>query len=103
MSSIIYLSLQIILPFVKSYGDNSNVTLSPGKILIKFIRNLPLMWASELSNTGVVLQSGTNMEYTLEWEWPYDSGNDALDTAIGSAEDLSHIITINLYLEQIKE
>ena len=29
-----YLSLQIILPFVKSYGDNSMVTLSPGKILI---------------------------------------------------------------------
>ena len=58
--------------------------------------------ASELSNAGVVLPSGTNMEYTLEWEWPYDSGNDALDTAIGSDENLSHIITINLYLEQIK-
>lgn len=58
--------------------------------------------ASELTNTGVVLPSGTNMEYTLEWEWPFESGNDALDTAIGSADNLSHIITINLYLEQIK-
>lgn len=29
-----YLSLQIILPFDKSYGDNSIVTLSPGNILI---------------------------------------------------------------------
>ena len=27
-----YLSLQIILPFVRSYGDNSRVTLSPGRI-----------------------------------------------------------------------
>lgn len=31
---IFYLSLHIILPLVRSYGDNSNVTLSPGRILI---------------------------------------------------------------------
>ena len=29
-----YFSLHLILPFVRSYGDNSSVTLSPGKILI---------------------------------------------------------------------
>ena len=29
-----YFSLHLILPFERSYGDNSNVTLSPGKILI---------------------------------------------------------------------
>ena len=33
---IFYLSLQMILPFVRSYGDISIVTLSPGKILMKF-------------------------------------------------------------------
>ena len=32
-----YLSLQIILPLDKSYGESSIVTLSPGKIRIKFI------------------------------------------------------------------
>ena len=37
---------QIILPFVKSYGESSIVTLSPGKILIKFIRNFPLICPS---------------------------------------------------------
>ena len=42
---LFYLSLQMILPFVKSYGDNSIVTLSPGRILIKFILNLPLIVA----------------------------------------------------------
>lgn len=31
---IFYLSLQIILPFERSYGDNSSVTLSPGIILM---------------------------------------------------------------------
>ena len=29
-----YLSLHMILPFVRSYGDISRVTLSPGSILI---------------------------------------------------------------------
>ena len=29
-----YLALQVILPLVKSYGDNSTFTLSPGRILI---------------------------------------------------------------------
>ena len=43
---LIYLSLQIILPFERSYGDNSSVTLSPGKILIKFILSFPLICAS---------------------------------------------------------
>ena len=32
----LYLSLQMIRPLEKSYGDNSSVTLSPGRILIKF-------------------------------------------------------------------
>ena len=34
-------SSQVILPLVRSYGDISTVTLSPGKMRIKFIRNLP--------------------------------------------------------------
>ena len=41
-----YLSLQIMRPFVRSYGDNSSVTLSPGTIFIKFMRSLPLICAS---------------------------------------------------------
>src|SRR5699024_7103941 len=40
-----YLSLQIILPLDRSYGESSSVTLSPGRIRIKFIRSLPLICA----------------------------------------------------------
>ena len=40
-----YLSLQIILPLDRSYGESSIVTLSPGRIRIKFIRSLPLICA----------------------------------------------------------
>lgn len=58
--------------------------------------------ANELSNSDVVLPADSNMEYTLEWEWPYESGDDGLDTAIGTSDNLSHIISINLYLEQMK-
>lgn len=46
--SQIYLSLQMIRPFDRSYGDNSSVTLSPGRIRIKFCLSLPLIWASTL-------------------------------------------------------
>ena len=33
-TSVVYLSRQMILPFERSYGDISIVTLSPGRILI---------------------------------------------------------------------
>ena len=40
-----YFIRYVILPRVRSYGDNSTVTLSPGSILIKCILILPEMWA----------------------------------------------------------
>ena len=43
-----YFALQVILPLVRSYGDNSMVTLSPGSILIKFILSFPEIWAKTL-------------------------------------------------------
>jgi hypothetical protein len=44
-TSSLYLLLHVILPLVRSYGDICTVTLSPGRILIKFIRSLPEMCA----------------------------------------------------------
>ena len=38
----IYFALHVILPFVRSYGEISTVTLSPGNILIKCILSLPV-------------------------------------------------------------
>ena len=40
-----YFERHIIRPFVRSYGDISIVTLSPGSIRILFILSFPLMWA----------------------------------------------------------
>ena len=42
----LYLNRYVILPRVRSYGDSSTRTLSPGRIRIKFIRILPEAWAS---------------------------------------------------------
>ncbi len=43
-----YLYRYMIRPLVKSYGDSSIVTLSPGKIFIKCILILPEIWAKTL-------------------------------------------------------
>ena len=40
-----YFLRYVILPRVRSYGDNSTVTLSPGSILMKCILIFPEMWA----------------------------------------------------------
>lgn len=39
--SEIYFALHVILPLVRSYTVTSTVTLSPGRILMKFILSLP--------------------------------------------------------------
>src|SRR5207344_2095897 len=51
-------------PRVRSYGDSSTRTRSPGRIRMKFIRSLPLMWAStrwpfSSSTANIVLGSGS--------------------------------------------
>lgn len=40
-----HLYRNVIRPFVRSYGDNSHLTRSPTRILIKFFRILPEIWA----------------------------------------------------------
>lgn len=45
-----------------------------------------------------VIASGNVMPYTLQWEWPYESGDDAYDTMLGNLaveEDISLTIVIN--------
>lgn len=44
---------------------------------------------------SVTLDAGRYIYYTLDWMWPYESGNDALDTIIGNmAEDEELTFTI---------
>src|SRR3989304_915887 len=40
-----YFRRYVMRPRVRSYGDSSTRTRSPGRIRMKFIRSLPLMWA----------------------------------------------------------
>ena len=59
-----YFRRYVIRPRVKSYGDSSTRTRSPGRIRMKFIRSLPLMWAKTLwpfsnSTANIVLGSGS--------------------------------------------
>ena len=71
-SSVVYLSLQTILPLLRSYGDISKVTLSPGRILMKFIRSFPLICASTM--------------------WPFSSST--LNIALGSFSTTTPSISI---------
>src|SRR5580765_6773378 len=48
MGRLLYLYRYTIRPRLRSYGESSTVTLSPGRILMKCIRILPEMWASTL-------------------------------------------------------
>src|SRR5262245_34893471 len=59
-----YLNRYVIRPRVRSYGDSSTLTLSPGRIRMKFIRILPDTWASTLwplssSTRNIALGSGS--------------------------------------------
>src|SRR4030042_1001298 len=58
-----HFDLKVILPRLKSYGESSNFTLSPGSIRIKCMRILPETWAST--------------------RWPFS--NSTLNIALGSA------------------
>src|ERR1035437_8062896 len=59
-----YFSRYVIRPRVRSYGDNSTRTRSPGRIRMKFIRSFPLIWARtrwpfSSSTANIVFGSGS--------------------------------------------
>src|SRR6202142_1157145 len=59
-----YFSRYVIRPRGRAYGDNSTRTRSPGRIRMKFIRSLPLMWARtrwpfSSSTANIVFGSGS--------------------------------------------
>lgn len=57
--------------------------------------------AGELASEEVILEPGISQEYLLEWQWAYDGGDDAYDTAIGMASNLSHLVVVKIRIEQI--
>src|SRR5690242_4538215 len=59
-----YFSRYVMRPRVRSYGDSSTRTRSPGRIRMKFIRSLPLMcartrWPFSSSTANIVFGSGS--------------------------------------------
>lgn len=40
----------------------------------------------QLKHTGILLKAEA-VEYVFEWMWPYESGNDTLDTSLGDQEN----------------
>ena len=40
----------------------------------------------QLKHTGILLKAEA-VEYVFEWMWPYENGNDALDTSLGDQEN----------------
>lgn len=58
-------------------------------------------WAQASALNGVAadgtIGAGRTAEYTIYWQWPYEQGDDALDTGMGDAsvdQDLSYTVTI---------
>src|SRR5436190_332062 len=59
-----YLRRYVIRPLVRSYGESSTRTRSPGRMRMKFIRSLPLIcastrWPFSSSTANIVLGSGS--------------------------------------------
>lgn len=58
--------------------------------------------AGQLGDVLVSLAAGEGVGYRLQWRWPYESGNDALDTAIGTNGNPEHKIKVTIYAEQME-
>lgn len=56
---------------------------------------------AQLEGVAVTLDSGKTVSYTLEWRWPYESGSDVRDTAIGMHATKEHVINVTIQAEQI--
>ena len=57
--------------------------------------------SSELSFKHLYIQSVSTQEFTLEWYWPFDSGNDTLDTYFGT-DNGEYSIVISLKAEFVE-
>lgn len=61
-------------------------------------------WQTISEGETLTLRSGSisskAIMFRLEWEWPYDSGNDRNDTAIGTGEDRNYLVTMQVHAEE---
>lgn len=57
--------------------------------------------AGQLSAAAVTLPAGEEKEYLLEWQWLFEGGDDSLDTAIGSGQNLEYEVIVTIHIEQL--
>ena len=57
--------------------------------------------ASELVSALKVLEMDAVDSYTLDWEWPYESGRDSLDTEIGENMSSEYALEIKIKFEEL--
>lgn len=57
--------------------------------------------ASELVSAMKQLSMDSVDSYTLDWEWPYESGRDALDTEIGENMTSEYVLGIKINFEEV--
>ena len=57
--------------------------------------------ASELISEMKELSIDAVDAYTLDWEWPYEGGHDALDTEIGEKMLSEYSLTIKINFEEM--
>ena len=48
----------------------------------------------------VRLPAGETIQYNLEWEWPYEHGDDAADTLAGADEKGIYTVELKIHAEQ---
>ncbi len=66
---------------------------------IPFLLTLKDENGNEVGMEQVLLEKNSFKNYTLCWQWPYESGNDAYDTQIGTDPNPKHTVTITITAE----
>lgn len=56
--------------------------------------------AEQLKDSKVDLASKGTCRYLLEWQWPYEGGNDELDTLIGMSDHLEYELVVKIRITQ---
>jgi len=56
--------------------------------------------ADELVSALKNLPMDSTDTYTLDWQWPYESGNDTLDTQIGESMTSEYSLEITINFEE---
>ena len=76
----------------------SNITTDEGLCALNGIYYSPYEEFDDTTEDEDILGTGKYTYYTLDWEWPYESGNDEYDTWLGNTaleQDLELTIVIH--------